>query len=131
MADLREELQKYIEKLRTAECERGELEARSVLPQDRVGCYNQTADELESLLARVPNDLIFFREMFENQPEISITRDEAIHIDIGDSEDIVSLYPAQRRAVFHDQYTQTARSRAALKPLLDFLDKAGYSTNLS
>lgn len=43
---------------------------------------------------------------------------------------IVSLYFGDKYAQFHDEFTQTARNNSELKPLVDYLVRNHWETNL-
>ncbi len=43
---------------------------------------------------------------------------------------IVTIYPSDKYAKFHDEYTQTALSIEEFKPLIRYLEKENYEMNL-
>ena len=134
--DLVEELKLYVEKLGEKE-KSAYRKARSGSNRDdraKQGgiqdTYIEVIRELRNLIQEADKP-VALRKLFEDIPEAVVTVDEAIHIDMGDREEIVSLYPVQKKAVFHDEYVQTVLDIPKLKPLLDYLEREGYSTNLS
>ena len=65
----------------------------------------------------------------KENPKNQIQRQEVIKVSNGDNL-IVTIYPADKKAQFHEPYEQTATSIDELKPLIDFFDIEKYRVNL-
>ena len=77
----------------------------------------------------IPIEEGILRKIFEGNPSMQISRESIIYVDC-DGKTIVSLFSGRKYAEFEEDLRDTSAHGPNLKPLLDFLRKNNYETNL-
>lgn len=66
---------------------------------------------------------------FTINPHNKIIQEDIIHLE-NNGNPVVTIYTSNKRAEFHDEYSQIALDIPELRPVVDALFKEGYSMNL-
>ena len=71
----------------------------------------------------------WIRKLFEGVPSVVIDREEVLHVSRA-GEHMVSLYPDKKYAEFDEDLRDPSSHGPGLRPLMDYLEREGYETNL-
>lgn len=69
------------------------------------------------------------RNLFGGNQDIHVAREEVLHVSCRD-EKIVSIYPRDKYAEFEESFRDPTNHGPVLRPLMTYLDREGYSTNM-
>lgn len=70
------------------------------------------------------------RKLLAGIPNVNIEREEVLHISGGNGGHIVSVHVKEKYAEFNDDLTEAIFMDPAARPLLEYLEREGYRTNL-
>ena len=77
----------------------------------------------------IPIEEGIIRKIFEGDSLIKVSRESIIHVDCED-ERIVTIYPTRKYAEFEEEFRDITSQGPSLRPLLDFLTRNNYETDL-
>jgi len=78
-------------------------------------------------IIRIEEGLV--RKLFEGLNDVNVKREEVLHV-FDSQEHIVSLSPDGKYAEFNEDFRDPTSHGSGLRPLLDYLKREGYQTNL-